>query len=99
MVARLFWGNIVALSLLASPAFAQPVPNPDDNPQMTHNDMSRHSHMEMRDRMSRDHMMHWCHSMSYRRMMRNPHCRWMMHHMHHMHHMHDMHDMDRMHHR
>lgn len=95
MVARLFWNGIVALGLLASPAFAQPVPNPGDNPQMAHQDMSRHSHMDMRGRMSHDRLMRWCHSMSYRRMMRNPRCRWLMHHMHHMH---RMHHTDRMHH-
>jgi hypothetical protein len=103
MVARLFVGPVVALGLLASPTFAQPVPNPNDNysqmqhrDSMTHNDMSRRSHMDMgrmsHDRMSRDRMMRWCHSMSYRRMMRNPRCRMMMH-MHHMHHMDRMHHM------
>jgi hypothetical protein len=98
MIARLFMGSAVALSLLASPTFAQPVPNPDDNnpkamhhDSMTHRDMSRHSHMDM-GRMSHDRMMRWCHSLSYRRMMRNPHCRMMMH-MHHMHHSDRMHHM------
>lgn len=103
MVARLFVGSVVALGLLASSTFAQTVPNPDDNntqamhrDAMTHYDMSRHSRMDMgrisHDRMSRDRMMRWCHSMSYRRMMRNPHCRMMMR-MHHMHHSDRMHHM------
>lgn len=98
MVARLFVGSVVALGLLASPAFAQPTPNPADNSSqtmhrdsMTHHDMSRHSHMEM-GRMSHDRMMRWCHSMSYRRMMRNPNCRMMMH-RHHMPHRDRMHRM------
>jgi len=104
MIARLFVGSVVALGLMASPVFAQPVPNPEDNnPQamhhdtMTHHDMSRHSRMDMgrmshdrmsHDRMSHDRMARWCHSMSYRRMMREPRCRMMMH----------MHHSDRMHH-
>ena len=89
MIARLFVAPVVALGLFASPALAQPAPGPDDHPQMTHSDMSRHSHMQMHDRMSRDRMMRWCHSMSYRRMMRNPQCRSMMHmrHTDRMHHM------------
>ena len=83
-------GSALVVSLLASPSLAQPVPNPgEDNAQMMHHDtmrhheMSRHSRMDMRGRTSRDHMMRWCHSMSYRRMMRNPNCRAMMH-LHHM---------------
>jgi hypothetical protein len=93
MITRIFMGSVVALSMLASPTLAQPVPKPDDS-QMQHRDamsrdeMSGHSHMGMHHRMSRDRMMRWCHSMSYRRMMRNSHCRMLMH----------MHHRDRMHH-
>jgi hypothetical protein len=96
MIARLFMGSVLALSMLASPTVAQPVPNPEDSPMqhrdaMTHDEMSRHYHMGMHDRMARDRMMRWCRSLSYRRMMRNPRCRMLMHmHMHHMDRMHHM---------
>ena len=73
-------------------------PPPDRDPAAMHQDamhqdamhhdvrhddaMARHDRMSMRGRMSDARMARWCHSMSYRRMMRNPRCRMMMH-MHH----------------
>lgn len=88
------FGAAIAFGLMASPAFAQPSnPPPDRDPAAMHQDamhhdvrhddaMARHDRMSMRGRMSDARMARWCHSMSYRQMMRNPRCRMMMH-MHH----------------
>jgi hypothetical protein len=85
-------GAVVALGLMASAATAQSNNPPTDRDQaaMHHDTMPghdmRHDHMSMHGRMGNAQMMRWCHSMSHRRMMMNPHCRAMMHRHHRMHH-------------
>lgn len=91
----------IAIGLIATPTLAQPTnPPPDRDQTMMNRDARMHDNAEMRhhgserDRMSMDRRgsdwrtMRWCRSMSYRRMMRNPRCRWLMHrHRDRMHHM------------
>lgn len=97
------FGAAIAFGLMASPVFAQPSsPPPDRDPaamnqdtmhhDVRHDDaMTRHERMSMHGRMSDARVARWCHSMSYRRMMRNPRCRMMMHmHRHHSDRMHHM---------
>lgn len=86
------FGAAIAVGLMASPALAQPTnPPPERDASAMHQDsmhhdarhddaMTRHDRMSMHGRMSDARMARWCHSMSYRRMMRNPRCRMMMHH-------------------
>lgn len=103
MKSSICFGAAIAFGLMASPALAQPSnpPPPDHDAAAMHQDamhhdarhddaMTRHDRMSMHGRMSDARMARWCHSMSYRRMMRNPRCRMMMrmhHHSDRMHHM------------
>jgi hypothetical protein len=99
MDARIYLPLAIALGLIAVPAVAQPAnPPPDRDRTMMNRDARMHDTMQMHDERSHhDRMdrrgsdwrtMRWCRSMSYRRMMRNPRCRWLMHrHSGRMHHM------------
>lgn len=95
----IFFPVAIALGLITAPAAAQssypPPPPPDRDQSMMNQDNSMHRpgmHHEGRDRMSMDRRhsdwrtMRWCRSMGYRRMMRNPRCRWLMGHADRMHH-------------
>lgn len=81
----------VALGLMASSAAAQsnnPPPNRDramiDRGARMHDEARMHRDRYADRRMAMDRgrswrMTRWCHSMPWRRMMRNPRCRWLMH--------------------
>jgi hypothetical protein len=85
--------GLLATPALAQPT--QPPPDRDRTMEMNRDarmhDMDRHHDRMNGNRMDRDRMdrmdrrgsdwrtMRWCRSMSYRRMMRNSRCRWMMH--------------------
>lgn len=83
----------MALGAIASPAAAQPNPPPPDEPAVRDARMHDDARMHHDARMHGDwagrpgmgmhgqwRMMRWCRSMGYHRMMRNPRCRWLMHH-------------------
>ena len=92
MSPRIYLPLAIALGLVATPTIAQPTNPPPDrdrtimNPDARTHDTTRvHDGWSRRDRMSMDRrgsnwrMIRWCRSMSFRRMMRNPRCRWLRH--------------------
>src|SRR5690348_13541276 len=93
MSLRTYLPLAIAIGVIAASAVAQPTPpaNPptdrdrammDQDARMhdrMHDDRSGRDHMSMRHHDSDWRTMRWCRSMSYRRMMRNPRCRWLMH--------------------
>lgn len=91
MSLRVYLPLAISLGLIAAPAVAQPANPPTNRDRAmvnqdarmqgdtrTRHDWSGRDRMAMNRRGSDWRTMRWCRSMPYRRMIRNPRCRWLM---------------------